>query len=324
MSDLIELNANPVTVVYIMGYGRSGSTVSDILLNSHPDVVSAGALNNIYRWILEKQNCACGETICQCDFWSKIVSNHTGDYKDAAFAGQVEEQLAVQDNVERMSKYSSVLFDKIPPGLRTRYRKQMDDVFRQIADASGSHFVVDSSKSTRDCTGRPLALHRYSSVNVKVIHLVRDGRGVAWSAVKSGGSQERKRVTEFRPYNFFRTTFSWTLTNFLALLTRRKLDDEHYLQLRYEDLIDQPEAQLRRIGKFIALDVQPIIDKLESDEALSVGHNLGGNRVRFNRTIRFNPDQSWKNEMPYFYKLMFWLLAAPIARVFRYRWSDGF
>ena len=38
---------------------------------------------------------------------------------------------------------------------------------------------------------------------------------------------------------------------------RRRAQVEHYLELRYEDLIDDPEAVLRQVCDFVALDFDP-------------------------------------------------------------------
>jgi hypothetical protein len=314
----------PITVVYVMGYGRSGSTITDILLNSHPDIISVGALNNVYQWMLEHEACACGEELVNCSFWSDVVERHIGyPATDSKFMAQVHKMLRCQDSVERMRQYASVLFNKVSQIRKVNYREQMNDLLINIAETSGKHIVVDSSKSTRDCTGRPLALYRYSDVNIKVIHLVRDGRGVAWSAMKCAGSGERKRISELKLYNFMRTSLSWMITNFLALMTKWKLDDDHYMLLRYEDLCESPESELNRIGEFVGIDITRIKDHLVKGEKLDVGHNLGGNRVRFSRSVSFNPDVKWKSDMPMHYKLFFWVLAWPILRVFQYRLTNG-
>jgi len=61
------------TIIYIMGYGYSGSTFLDTILGNFSDIESVGELNNFYRytWHLGKQ-CACGKKVYECEFWSPI------------------------------------------------------------------------------------------------------------------------------------------------------------------------------------------------------------------------------------------------------------
>ena len=63
----------PLHVVYVMGVGRSGSTLLDIALGSHPRVESVGELKNLVRggW-RENGYCACGSRVQECDFWARV------------------------------------------------------------------------------------------------------------------------------------------------------------------------------------------------------------------------------------------------------------
>ena len=65
--------AAPVRVVYIMGYGRSGSTVLDTVLGNVDGVESVGELANVARsgWRGEEP-CACGRLARDCSFWSSV------------------------------------------------------------------------------------------------------------------------------------------------------------------------------------------------------------------------------------------------------------
>src|SRR5437773_1697066 len=56
------LTDRDVRVIYIMGAGRSGSTLLDTILASHPEVVGVGELVNLHSagWTA-KEICACGQ-----------------------------------------------------------------------------------------------------------------------------------------------------------------------------------------------------------------------------------------------------------------------
>jgi hypothetical protein len=82
--------------------------------------------------------------------------------------------------------------------------------------------------------------------NLRVIHLVRDGRDVAVSL----------RKTKMRPHNLFLTARRWTR----CVEAGRRWGAAHpdrYIEVRYEMLIEQPEQELRRVCTFIGEPFSP-------------------------------------------------------------------
>jgi len=303
------------TIIYIMGYGRSGSTILDIILNQHDDIVSVGALNNIYKWVTDGHACACAESLSDCTFWRGIIKILENKYHLNDFAKMQK----IQSRVESLATLPLLLlFNKWlrPP---KGYAYQTGALFHTIHGAHSVRFIVDSSKSTRDCSCRPIALHRYvTDVGVKCIHLVRDGRAVVWSAMKGPGSYERRRWTNNRYIIFLRTLVGWIAINTVADMTARALPHGLVLVVKYEDLCDKPEATLCRIADFIGVDLSQVIENVISGKTLKVGHNLGGNRVRFSKHLVFKPDTEWKNRLPSKYRKIFWMVAGRFAKQFGY------
>jgi hypothetical protein len=69
-------------LIYIGGYGRSGSTVLEIFLNNQPSFYSIGEAINLYvnRGLVR---CSCGMHIEECDFWSqRTVLENSNPYLD--------------------------------------------------------------------------------------------------------------------------------------------------------------------------------------------------------------------------------------------------
>ena len=68
-------STSPLRIIYIVGAGRSGSTVLDTVLGNHPDAVSVGELSNLHRsgWV-NNEFCACGEPADGCGFWNEVRS----------------------------------------------------------------------------------------------------------------------------------------------------------------------------------------------------------------------------------------------------------
>ncbi len=62
-----------ITVIALLGYGRSGSTLLDVLLGQHPNVAGVGELVQLHRegWQLNNY-CACGARAGDCSFWAEV------------------------------------------------------------------------------------------------------------------------------------------------------------------------------------------------------------------------------------------------------------
>jgi hypothetical protein len=78
----------------------------------------------------------------------------------------------------------------------------------------------------------------------RFVHLIRDGRDVALSIREmSWGPSRMPALAEF-----------WAKRIRVGRTDGRRLGNERYLELRYEDLVDDPERELRRVCAFLAFD----------------------------------------------------------------------
>ena len=93
--------------------------------------------------------------------------------------------------------------------------------------------------------------------------------------------------------------------------------------MRYEDLVADPEMTLGILGDFLDVEMTSVIQKVRNLEPIGVGHNLGGNRVRLTTNIALKADLEWRDRLPRVYKIMYWILAWPIALRVRLHCLDG-
>jgi hypothetical protein len=142
---------NTMQIIYIMGSGHSGSTLLDIILGNHPDVVSVGELTYLVRdaWI-DNKRCACGTTGNECPFWS-AVRIHWGD---SVGLKNIEKYLNLQSNFERFQRLPFLIRESfLGSGTLTfqRYAEHTYELFKAISKVSGkknhSRFFQKSSKS---------------------------------------------------------------------------------------------------------------------------------------------------------------------------------
>lgn len=263
-------------MLYIAGYGRSGSTVLDVLLSGHPRVASVGELVFLGNdWQDEDRKCACGVPYENCLFWE-------GLFKDEAEVDSLEQ---IVRDVEHRHVLPKLLFGAHSEEKKREYRCWTRRLFEYIAQQGRADLVVDSSKSARQAAGRFWALKNIARLDVRVLHLVRDGRAALRSVVEKGSNWALEGHIEEKRWLGARTTMGWVLANAIAWGLGRSLGSDRYHRVKFEDLLRAPEKTLRGIGDFADLDLDPVIRRVSRDEAFEVGHNVGGNRIRHKQQI---------------------------------------
>lgn len=155
------------------------------------------------------------------------------------------------------------------------------------ARVSGASLLIDSSKR-RDRLVRLMALE---SLDIAVISLRRDPRGVVYSNVR------KRRGTFYSSIRYARTL--------LGNASFQK--GPSHSTLRYEALASEPTAELDRL--FTELGLAPSATAIRL-EALS-SHAVGGNRMRFERLEEIRTDESWKDNLGWWDRLVIVGITAP-------------
>ncbi len=272
-------------IVYIAGYGRSGSTLLDTILGNHPDAFGAGELRGMFEGLHGGERCSCGLPMPECPFWTEVVSRLSRTLPEASCrtAGSV-----------------TVAAESLAWGRRdcSSYVRLWRATCRAIAQASGKRVLVDSSKSCRLASRRLPLLGGKLGVPVKVIHLVRDPRAVMWSICRGSNRQLEQGCARPPMGGVARGMLSWILANVTVELVRRRMPELRVHRVRYEDLASDPRSSLEEVGRFLGLDMQTVLGKLEGGESFDPGHGVGGNRMRRKGSIRMKFDAEWKEKLP--------------------------
>jgi len=303
------------SIIYIMGYGRSGSTILDILLSNADDTTGVGEVSDVYGWAEKGLPCACGSQLDECEFWKPILARHLEHSNAESLAETSQAQLGVESH----RKYPFMALHLLGADTVAAYRRNMNSFFGEVFEQSKAKWIVDSSKTSIPLISRPVALSRYTRFDVKGIFLTRDGRGVTWSEMKRAGSQERVLRFNSQAMRFLKTVASWAIVNVLTSVSAFLMGSRNVLRVRYEDLCEAPVETLNRIGEFTGQDLTHVTETVRGDGELSIGHNVAGNRVRFTKQLRFRPDYEWREKMRRRFRTAFWLAAWPIALALGYR-----
>jgi hypothetical protein len=307
---------SPTKIIYIGGWGRSGSTLLDRVLGQIPGVVSLGELREVWqRGLVENRPCGCGLPFSDCPFWIAVGDSAFGGWK----AIDQREILRLRYSLDRPW---SVPVLAAPSGLGLvrrplqRYTGLLRRLYAAIREVSGARVVVDSSK----LPSHAMILRRVPGVDLSLVHLVRDSRGVAYSWQKN----VRNRVTAGEPkylekYDPFSASMRYDLYNGLTTLVGRL--GVPYLLMRYEDFVARPKESLERILTHAGLSSSVDLSFVHDGEiSLAPNHTVDGNPMRFSvGSVDLRVDDEWTRSMPS--RDRFWVttLTAPMLRGYGYR-----
>lgn len=266
------LQAPPV--VYIAGYGRSGSTLLDMILGSHEDIIGTGELTFLFNEVLAGRPCACSQALVDCPLWGPVlerVAKRGFTWYEAAAVTRSRD---------------GVLGRRADPA---RYGVLWTELITALREESGKSVVVDSSKSARRTVRRTRMLHAHTPNSLRTIHLVRDPADVMQSVQRGYNTSLEAGVEGNTRLGVLRSLLGWVVANTLVEYVRRR-SGAPFLLVRYEDLVADPSATLRIIGAFIDRDLSAVASQV-TDGEIPAGHGVGGNRMRRGPAVRLHgPD----------------------------------
>jgi hypothetical protein len=285
-------------LIYIAGYGRSGSTLLERLLQYQPKIQATGELVNFFRNYGPEHLCSCGQPLNECFFWKEIAQKM---YEKGHLSRVYSDYAGLQKKREAHWSHGGTLF---PNKYQELYSSLMIDFFETLKTTVeiNEPIIVDSSKTAYSSYIRASALSRINQFHVKVIHLIRDCRGVV-NSVKKGlnrNLEKGKNCDVFLPVA--RALAGWTFSNHAAEKLKFEVGETNYCLVRYEDLVSDPVKTLQLIQNSFNIDLSyslKIADALNkgAEIEMPILHQLAGNRMRFEKKMRLTPDNAWTDQL---------------------------
>src|SRR5579863_9788854 len=316
-------------VIYLGGMGRSGSTLAERLLGELPKVCVAGEIVHLWqRGVTDNERCGCGEAFTECEFWSAVGAAAFGGWSQLDL-GRIAELRASVDRtrfIPQLARRS--VPDRVAAEL-AEYTSYYQRHYGAIAQVSGCQTVVDSSKHA----SLAFCLRRSRDLALRVIHIVRDSRAVAYSWTTRVERPEAPGGSYMTRYPPLRAAREWNLQNAsLGLLARSQTP---VLRVRYEDLVSDVKPTLRRISDFAGLAVTE--DQLgfvgggevgggerEQWAELRRAHTAAGNPMRFTTgKITISKDDRWQTAMPGGQRRAVTALTLPLLSRYGYALAGG-
>lgn len=292
------------TVVYLTGWGRSGSTLLDELISQATGGFSAGELDVFWGWRFEGRSCACGTPHSWCPVWSRVLDEVEATYNR-------EEVRAARAESLRMRHVARAVVgpaDRPAHGRWEFVREAQALLYQSISRVTGRSVVVDSSKSPflpyfvgRSCADCP---------QFRVVQLVRHPCAVAFSWSRPKTTRDGNLMPS---YGALQCAAEWMVRNLIAELATRLNGGT---LVRYEDLVEDGGGTLADLLLHLRLPATG-----QGSSNIDEVHAIAGNPSRSSeRAMRV--DDRWLEQMPARSRVAVSVLTSPLRRRYRYpaRW----
>lgn len=319
-------------VVYVLAASHSGSTLLALLLGAHPEVCTVGELKATVLGDANTYRCSCGTPIRACAFWQDVARTLArrglafdptaagADFRVGAsrYARWLLRPLHRGPLLERLRDAALGLDPTWRRRLRSNQRLNAE-LARYICERTRKRLIVDSSKIGL----RLKYLLRNPALDVRVIWLIRDGRGVTLTyrdparfadsqdpTLRGGGSGGSRW---FKRRSMLEAAREWRRSNDEAAEIVNRLERWRWTAVRYEDLCTSPASTLARLFAFMEVDPERIILDFRSVECHVIGNGM---RLDSNRQIRL--DERWRSELTGEELQLFHAVAGEMNRRFGY------
>lgn len=285
-----------IDVCFIGGFGRSGSTLLERLLGELPSVCSLGEVVHLWvRGVGRDEPCSCGADFSRCEFWREVGDLAFGGWKQVDLRRVVE----LRDATDRTRFIPAAATARAASGRAAAMREYADYHARVYAAArkvSGASVVTDSSKNASTA----FVLHASGDIDLRVLHMIRDSRGVAYSWTKevarpeADGDSVKPLMDRYPPWE---AAMLWNAHNLAFDALRRR--GVSTLRVGYERIVADPARAIREVAQFLDVESCGLDDFINADSVtLTRSHLVAGNPMRFQTgELRLRRDDAWRQRL---------------------------
>jgi hypothetical protein len=285
------------------------------MLAQIPGVVSVGELRDVWlRGCVENRLCGCGTLFLECPFWTAVGREAFGgwDRVDTARMMQLRSQFDRPWGIPLiLGGHGTSIYRAVG-----EYVATLASMYAAIRDVSSARIIVESSK----IPSYALLLTRIPEADVRIVHMVRDSRGVVFSWRKHVKRPDRPVWTDgMLRYGALSASARYVIYNALTHGLRRV--GTPYLLVRYEDLVTQPDRQLRRIlrGVDVPVGAGPLPFLEQHAVNLEPTHTVDGNPMRFAEgRVPLKLDDEWRRGMTRKDRMLVSALTSPLLARYGY------
>jgi Sulfotransferase family len=317
----VATSGDQVTVLSVVGAGRSGTTVLASILGEVPGCAGAGEIRWLWqRGVLDGRPCGCGQKPTECPVWSQVIERCLSTPGPDGVPPTVETIVAAQQELGERRNHRRVLRSAADGGEEWEalglLRHVTGIAVRTFAEATGANVVIDTSKRPLDAA----VMAQVKGVDHYVLHVLRDPRAVAhsWRRAKSFSIGEKTRTMGTR--RLPSTVRRWVGSAIETEALRRQLPQRHWLRLRYEDFCAEPAGSMDRLLAMMGVAGRPPFED-DATVRLRPNHIVAGNPSRFTvGSVRIRVDEEWRTAMSRRDRLLVATSTWPLLRRYGYPW----
>ncbi|MEM1318941.1 MAG: sulfotransferase [Bacteroidota bacterium] len=213
---------------FIAGVQRSGTTLLSVILSKHPDIYLDG-YSRAFRII----TCFNG--------YYDVLPHNLQHRKEELLAWMIENDY--KGMLAELLDYKNI--DQYPD-IRSLLRASLDQHLKK----EGKRLWGDKSPNLQHFIPDLLML----MPEARIIHMVRDGRANAYSFVNRAHKSLSLSAQE------------WVNGNIFGLANQHLIGAEQYKLVKYEDLLQEPEATVRDVCDFLDVPFAPEMMDLSDDQ----------------------------------------------------------
>ena len=300
-----------VKVLYIAGYGRSGSTILGNILGQIEGFVHVGEIIELWWGLRSGLSCGCGVPIAACHVWGDVLKEAYGGRDESVISRMLQFRY-------REARTSTFLRTTTSRGVHTLQRRlaqplaELGRLYSGIQKVFNCEVIVDSSKVP--FYGYTLQLAE--AMDPYVLHLIRDPRATAFSWFRRA---IRERGMPWRgPVGQFNCSLMWDYRNWVTELMGKRFRHRP-LRLRYEDFVADPRGSLQRILNFVGKTTSALPLQDEHRLNVKVQHTVSGNPVRYKTgKIEVQGDVEWATRMKMHHKMLATAVTWPLLLKYGY------
>lgn len=317
------MSDDKIKLLYIVGNGRSGSTLLATILGQIDGFFNVGELRRVWdRAILEEHECGCGRPFRHCPVWQEIFTQAFGGM-DLGMARQMAE---IRDRYTQTKHLPGMVWRSrqgiaaaVAGGGAAEEREfmaRLGQLYTAVAQTTGCRVIVDASKWPTYA----YMLDQVPQLDIYYLHLVRDPRAVAfsWSRVKQrapGQTMPRQSALS--------STFYWLVWNpVISYFWGRRhgrAPAGHYLFLPYEQFVRTPRQSVADIARFIG-ETPTELPFVGEDALVQPTHAVAGNEARLaSGSIKIRLDDEWQRKLPWGKKMLVSALTWPLRPKYGWR-----
>lgn len=251
-------------IIFIVGVGRSGTTLIQGMLNAHPKIAFAPETHFVKKYIVPQLSGNLKKFSSKSTLYDHLKDDEDLKRIDADLKALIENHVDLQDPT-----YMARLFYQL-----------------LLSHASGKDVLFVGDKDPMNI----VYLEHLKKVypEAYLLHIIRDPRDVILSRIKSDWGKDTSFFLHVAEYQHHIKE---------ALNDGKTLFGEHYIEVFYENLLSNSEDQLKRVCISLGLDYDPAMMKYhETSRDLIFENEMSWKKNVFQPVIRNNVAK-WKKEL---------------------------